>query len=133
MVDESDFVSGCVNKGTTTPRGTYGITYKERDATLNGENYSSPVKYWMPFNGDIGMHDADWRNEGDFGGDIYTFAEEYYKRLARVVEKTNCDIIAHFDLVSKYNEVSNLFDENHPRYVKAWRAAASPPRSRRPG
>lgn len=59
-----------------------------------------------------------------FGGDIYTFAEEYYKRLSGVVEKTNCDIIAHFDLVSKYNEVSNLFDENHPRYIKAWRAAA---------
>lgn len=59
-----------------------------------------------------------------FGGDIYTFAEEYYKRLARVVEKTNCDIIAHFDLVSKYNDGSTLFDENHPRYIKAWRAAA---------
>ena len=30
----------------------------------------------MPFNAaaGVGMHDADWRNEGDFGGDIYTFA-----------------------------------------------------------
>ncbi|MBE5871543.1 MAG: hypothetical protein E7294_09840 [Lachnospiraceae bacterium] len=69
VVEESDFVSGCVNKGTTTPRGTYGITYKERDATLNGENYSSPVSYWMPFNGNVGMHDASWRSE--FGGKLY--------------------------------------------------------------
>lgn len=59
-----------------------------------------------------------------FDGDIYTFAEEYYKREALVVEKTNCDIIAHFDLVSKYNEVSNLFDVAHPRYENAWQYAA---------
>ena len=69
VVEESDFVSGCVNYGRTTPRGTYGITYKERDATLVGENYSSPVKYWMPFNGNVGMHDASWRSE--FGGELY--------------------------------------------------------------
>ena len=66
---DSDFVSGCVNKGRTTPRGSYAITYKERDATLVGENYSSPVKYWMPFNGNVGMHDASWRSE--FGGELY--------------------------------------------------------------
>lgn len=69
MVEESDFVSGCVNKRTTTPVGTYAITYKERDATLNGENYSSPVDFWMPFNGNVGMHDASWRSS--FGGEIY--------------------------------------------------------------
>ena len=28
-----------------------------------------PVSYWMPFNGNIGMHDASWRSS--FGGDIY--------------------------------------------------------------
>ena len=59
-----------------------------------------------------------------FSGDIYTFAEEYYKRVAAVVNETCCDIIAHFDLVSKYNEISKLFDESHPRYVKAWQSAA---------
>ncbi len=69
VVLDSDFVSGCVNKRRTTPVGTYGITYKERDATLVGENYSSPVKYWMPFNGNVGMHDASWRSE--FGGQLY--------------------------------------------------------------
>lgn len=69
VVQESDFVSGCVNKRTTTPVGTYRITYKERDATLVGENYSSPVSFWMPFNGNVGMHDASWRKE--FGKDLY--------------------------------------------------------------
>lgn len=69
LVTQADFVSGNPNRGNGTPAGTYSITYKERDATLNGENYSTPVKYWMPFNGNIGLHDADWRNK--FGGEIY--------------------------------------------------------------
>lgn len=68
-VVESDCVSGKVANGNFTPDGTYAITYKERDAELVGENYTSPVSYWMPFNGNIGMHDATWRNK--FGGSIY--------------------------------------------------------------
>ncbi len=66
---ESDFVSGNPSRGNATPAGIYGITYKERDATLKGENYRTPVSYWMPFNNNVGMHDAAWRNE--FGGNIY--------------------------------------------------------------
>ena len=34
-----------------------------------GEDYATPVKYWMPFAGDVGMHDASWRKS--FGGNIY--------------------------------------------------------------
>ncbi|ROR26360.1 putative peptidoglycan binding protein [Mobilisporobacter senegalensis] len=66
---ETDFVSGNISRNYGTPTGTYPIQYKENDATLNGEDYSTPVKYWMPFNGNIGLHDAPWRNE--FGKDIY--------------------------------------------------------------
>ncbi len=66
---ETDVVTGNVSQGNDTPVGVYAITYKERDATLTGENYSSPVEYWMPFNGNIGIHDASWRT--DFGGELY--------------------------------------------------------------
>ena len=69
LIIESDFVSGNTSRGNGTPVGTYSITYKERDATLEGEDYSTPVSYWMPFNGNIGLHDASWRTK--FGGDIY--------------------------------------------------------------
>ncbi|MEY8352716.1 L,D-transpeptidase family protein [Lachnospiraceae bacterium 54-53] len=69
LVVESDFVSGNETKGWSTPAGVYSLTYKERNATLKGENYSTPVSYWMPFNGNIGLHDASWRNA--FGGTIY--------------------------------------------------------------
>ena len=66
---DCDFVSGNVSKGHGTHTGVYGITYKERDATLQGQGYSSPVSYWMPFNENEGLHDASWR--GSFGGTIY--------------------------------------------------------------
>lgn len=66
---ESDFVSGNPSRGNDTPTGIYGITYKEQNATLRGENYATPVSFWMPFNNNVGMHDATWRSE--FGGNIY--------------------------------------------------------------
>ncbi|MCR5733996.1 MAG: L,D-transpeptidase family protein [Lachnospiraceae bacterium] len=66
---ESDLVSGNVSQGNGTHTGIYGITYKEENATLRGANYASHVSYWMPFNGNEGMHDATWRSS--FGGDIY--------------------------------------------------------------
>lgn len=69
LVIESDFVSGNHAKGYDTPSGAYPLTYKQKDATLKGENYRTPVSYWMPFNGNIGMHDAKWRSS--FGGQIY--------------------------------------------------------------
>lgn len=69
LILESDFVSGNASRGYDTPAGVYGITYKQRNATLVGETYETPVSYWMPFNKNIGMHDASWRSS--FGGDIY--------------------------------------------------------------
>lgn len=69
LILETDLVSGNVSRGWTTPAGVFGLTYKTKNAVLRGDNYETPVSYWMPFNGNIGMHDAVWR--GSFGGDIY--------------------------------------------------------------
>ena len=69
LLVESDFVSGNAARGYSTPSGAYPLTYKQRNATLRGADYATPVSYWMPFNRNIGMHDATWR--GSFGGSIY--------------------------------------------------------------
>ena len=69
LVVESDFVSGNEAKGWATPAGVYPLTYKQKDAVLKGEDYKTPVDYWMPFNGGIGLHDATWRSS--FGGTLY--------------------------------------------------------------
>ena len=67
-------VTGSVAGGYSTPVGIYYLTYKTTNTTLEGYNsdgskYSSPVTFWMPFNGGIGFHDASWRSS--FGGNIY--------------------------------------------------------------
>ena len=59
-----------------------------------------------------------------FGGDMYALAEAFYAAEARVAEVTKCDVIGHFDLVTKFNEVDPSMDLHHPRYVQAWQAAA---------
>lgn len=69
VVFDTACVTGNESQGHATPAGTYGITYKQRNATLRGENYETPVSYWMPFNGGIGFHDAYWRSR--FGGTLY--------------------------------------------------------------
>lgn len=65
------------------------------------------------------------KKAADFGfdGDMYALCEAYYKTVSDVIEKTKADIIGHFDLVSKFNDVSPLFDENNPRYTAAANSA----------
>ena len=62
--------------------------------------------------------------EKHYGGDYYALAEDYYALLGDVYEKTGCDIIGHFDLVTKLNEGGKLFDTSDDRYVRAWKRAA---------
>lgn len=76
LVWDAPCVTGNVSKNYTTPAGIYSLTYKQTDRILRGAKkadgsyeYESHVDYWMPFNGGIGFHDADWRSK--FGGTIY--------------------------------------------------------------
>lgn len=74
LVVETPVVTGNPNKGNGTPYGSvWAIDGMERDAvlgTIETMGYASPVKYWIPFNGNVGIHDADgWRSS--YGGQIY--------------------------------------------------------------
>lgn len=69
LITEGDIVSGNIINGNSTPSGVYSLKYKERNAVLVGDDYRTPVNFWMPFNNNIGIHDATWR--GIFGGEIY--------------------------------------------------------------
>lgn len=71
MIVSAPCVSGLAGTGRETPSGIYQIYYKQSPAVLRGEGYASPVSFWMPFNGGIGLHDASWRSS--FGGNIYTY------------------------------------------------------------
>ncbi len=69
VILESDCVSGNMSEEHGTPSGLYDLDGMYYKVVLTGPDYASPVTYWMPFNDDIGFHDATWRSY--FGGDIY--------------------------------------------------------------
>ncbi|MGV2686707.1 L,D-transpeptidase family protein, partial [Clostridium perfringens] len=69
LITQGDVVTGDPGKGHSTQLGTYMLNYKQKEATLRGNNYEAKVVYWMPLNGNIGNHDASWRYS--FGGNIY--------------------------------------------------------------
>lgn len=66
---DSPCVTGDVQKNRLTPTGVFYLEYKQRNRTLRGENYATPVSYWMHFYNHCGFHDAGWRKK--FGDEIY--------------------------------------------------------------
>jgi hypothetical protein len=69
LISQGDIVTGNISANHRTPGGIYKLKYKQKNAVLRGADYAVPVSFWMPFNGGIGIHDANWR--GSFGGNIY--------------------------------------------------------------
>ena len=56
-----------------------------------------------------------------YNGDFDNFAENYFALVADVVNKTDCDIIGHFDLILKYSEKIGVGETD--RYLKAAKSA----------
>lgn len=63
-------VTGNSSRGYDTPSGgVWAVDARITDYTLSGQDYNTEVSYWLPFNGNVGIHDATWRDS--FGGTIY--------------------------------------------------------------
>ena len=56
--------------------------------------------------------------EEQFSGDWYRYTDAYYDLVADLPQKTGCDWIGHFDLVTKFNQSLRVFDEESPRYLR---------------
>ncbi len=69
LLFESDIVTGHTGQRMGTPSGVNFVYDKQRNRVLRGPGYESPVKYWVPVAGSIGIHDASWRKK--FGEEIY--------------------------------------------------------------
>lgn len=63
--------TGRLTDGLQTNPGTWTIQAKQNDRTLTGPGYSVFVHYWMPYDGDFGIHDATWQ-QFPFGGPQWT-------------------------------------------------------------
>ena len=124
LLVETDFVSGNESRGWATPGGAYPLTYKQRNATLRGEGYATPVSYWMPFNGGIGLHDASWR--GSFGGTIYkTGGSHGCINLPPKAAKTIFENISQGDPVLCYHLAGTESKKTAPAEKPAATTAAS--------
>lgn len=66
---DTDIVTGNIARRMGTPEGINQIYRKQKNRVLIGPNYATPVKFWVPVKGNVGIHDANWRSE--FGGEIY--------------------------------------------------------------
>ena len=81
-------VTGNMRRRMGTPEGVNFVYNKQKDRVLRGPGYASPVKFWVPVKGSIGIHDASWRKE--FGGDIYQTAGSTAVSIRQRTKWKNC-------------------------------------------
>lgn len=98
------------------------------DMSTEGFDYVIGSVHYLPIEGEYVPVDEDAETLIDacnkyFGGDVYAMAEYYFSVESRVARETKCDIIGHFDLISKFNERTAMFDTENERYVRAYEAA----------
>lgn len=54
-----------------------------------------------------------------FAGDGLAYAKEYYRQFATLPDYGRCDIVGHFDIITKHAENEDFFDRNDPVYRRA--------------
>ena len=52
-----------------------------------------------------------------FGGDGMKFAKMYFEHIAQLPSHNEFDIIGHFDIHAKLNEICHMFDDASPAYL----------------
>ncbi len=58
-----------------------------------------------------------------YEGDTYALAKDYFSLMGEMMERTEANIIGHFDLITKFNEAGEFFNEENPHYQEAVKAA----------
>ena len=61
QVNSTAVTTGATVDNDQTPLGSWRVQAKQRDRYLVGPGYRDYVHYWVPFNGDFGLHDASWQ------------------------------------------------------------------------
>lgn len=51
-----------------------------------------------------------------FNGDVYKMCDRYYTLVADFICSNNFNVVGHFDLLTKFNEKTPIFDESDPMY-----------------
>ena len=70
QVLQTPVTTGATAHHDATPLGSWRVQGRQRDRYLVGPGYRDYVHYWVPFNGDFGLHDAPWEKTG-YGSQDY--------------------------------------------------------------
>lgn len=92
------------------------------DVDTDGLDYLIGSVHYLDVGEDVVTFDgglSDTLNYIDryFGGDGMLFAKKYFETLSRLPEKRNFDIIGHFDLITKKNDVGGFIDTSSREYL----------------
>ena len=95
---------------------------------LDGFDYLIGSVHYMEFDGGIFGFDRkldvvqEYIRE-HFGGDGMAFAKRYYELVGKLPERGNFDILGHFDVLTKNNELGHFIDTTDPAYIRMGRDA----------
>ena len=92
------------------------------DLPTDGYDYLIGSVHYLGFDGqfssfDKGLPETLAYIREHFDGDSLRFAKAYYGEVARLAEKPCFDIIGHFDLITKNNELSRFLDTGCKAYL----------------
>lgn len=87
-------------------------------------DYAIGSVHWIPWEGtylsvDWTAEKARYNIETAFHGDACAYAAAYYELVAQVRNRTRCDIIGHFDLLTKFDDAEAVFRSDDPKYRAA--------------
>lgn len=106
-----DLLLGCeCDFYSTVDRSRYDYVIGSVHCIFCGEHYLSVDESEETFTRNV---------QTCYGGDYYAYVKDYFATEKQVVEKLNCDIIGHFDIVGKFNPSGKYYDETDPRYRAA--------------
>jgi len=90
-------------------------------ATPDDLDYTIESVHYVPRDGRLWC--VDWTREKQeaairelYGGDPYALCRDYFRTVCQSIEGTGADILGHIELVMKFNEARDLFDDADPRY-----------------
>lgn len=91
-------------------------------AAPDGLDYAIESVHYVQKDGQLWS--VDWTREKQetairelYGGDPYALCRDYFRTVCASIEGTSADILGHIELVMKFNEARDLFDDADPRYL----------------
>lgn len=81
----------------------------EYDFTIGSVHYLKAGDSYLPLDESPEMFRSIVNTH--FGGEYLLCAQAYFTQVEDIIRKSSCDVVGHFDLISKFNEGQALFAE----------------------